>query len=194
MFLAFLCVLVPTLFRVWHAFRTDSSPLFIDHALVKLPTQRLGPQSSLQQIAHAYHSRHFLGTCVGGNYPTSASVVSDRAKVRKGGTMLAYIFSSQGWGSFVGSLVTIIVLLCYAIVWRTIARLSLVPNVGTFYQRLTLSRFTSYMKVQDTEASQVAVVGDEIAKSKATRHDKALNAKTNVAGVGHDIKVARTST
>jgi len=29
------------------------------------------------------------------------------------GTMLSYIFSNQGWGSFVGSLVTIIVLLCY---------------------------------------------------------------------------------
>lgn len=27
--------------------------------------------------------------------------------------MLAYIFSNQGWGSLVGSLVTIIVLLCY---------------------------------------------------------------------------------
>jgi hypothetical protein len=36
-------------------------------------------------------------------------------------------------------------------------------------------------------------VGDEIAKSKATQHDKALNAKTNVAGVGPDIKVARMS-
>ncbi|KAF8172897.1 hypothetical protein BJ912DRAFT_859713, partial [Pholiota molesta] len=49
------------------------------------------------------------------DYPTSASIISDRANVRKRGTTLAYIFSSQGWGTFVGSLVTIIVLLCYAI-------------------------------------------------------------------------------
>ena len=27
--------------------------------------------------------------------------------------MLTYIFANQGWGSFVGSLATIIVLLCY---------------------------------------------------------------------------------
>jgi PHS family inorganic phosphate transporter-like MFS transporter len=43
----------------------------------------------------------------------SASVSSDRASLRKRGTMLAYIFANQGWGSFVGSLATLIVLLCY---------------------------------------------------------------------------------
>lgn len=43
----------------------------------------------------------------------SAAVSSDRASLRKRGTMLAYVFSSQGWGSLVGSLVVIIVLACY---------------------------------------------------------------------------------
>jgi PHS family inorganic phosphate transporter-like MFS transporter len=43
----------------------------------------------------------------------SASITSDRSNIRKRGTMLPYIFSNQGWGSFVGSLATIIVLLCY---------------------------------------------------------------------------------
>ena len=43
----------------------------------------------------------------------SASITSDRSNIRKRGTMLSYIFSNQGWGSFVGSLATIIVLLCY---------------------------------------------------------------------------------
>jgi PHS family inorganic phosphate transporter-like MFS transporter len=40
----------------------------------------------------------------------SASVISDRANL---GTLLAYTFSNQGWGSFMGSLVTIIVLAAY---------------------------------------------------------------------------------
>lgn len=43
----------------------------------------------------------------------SATITSDRANLKKRGTMLAYIFSNQGWGSFVGSLVVIIVLACY---------------------------------------------------------------------------------
>jgi PHS family inorganic phosphate transporter-like MFS transporter len=40
-------------------------------------------------------------------------VTSDRSKIRKRGTMLAYIFANQGWGSFMGSLMTIIVLAIY---------------------------------------------------------------------------------
>ena len=105
----------------------------------------------------------------------SASVTSDRSKIRKRGTMLAYIFSNQGWGSFVGSLVTIIVLLAYKhvmndkgetskvdgggsfpdmrvtvliffrIVWRIVVGLSLVPAFGTLYQRLTLPESTRYI-------------------------------------------------
>ena len=43
----------------------------------------------------------------------SASVTSDRANLRKRGTMLGYIFANQGWGSLVGSLATIVVLACY---------------------------------------------------------------------------------
>ena len=43
----------------------------------------------------------------------SASVTSDRANVRRRGTMLAYIFANQGWGSFVGALVFIITLAAY---------------------------------------------------------------------------------
>lgn len=43
----------------------------------------------------------------------SATVSTDRAHLRRRGTLLAYIFANQGWGSLVGSLVTIIVLLCY---------------------------------------------------------------------------------
>jgi PHS family inorganic phosphate transporter-like MFS transporter len=57
--------------------------------------------------------RIVLGIGVGGDYPMSASVIGDRASLRKRGTMLALIFSNQGWGSFVGSLVTMAVLACY---------------------------------------------------------------------------------
>ena len=43
----------------------------------------------------------------------SASIMTDRAHLRRRGTLLAYIFANQGWGSFVGALATMIVLLCY---------------------------------------------------------------------------------
>ena len=57
--------------------------------------------------------RIILGIGIGGDYPMSASVASERANLRRRGTLLAYIFANQGWGSLVGSLMVIVVLACY---------------------------------------------------------------------------------
>lgn len=70
----------------------------------------LSPNSALVYLAVW---RILLGVGVGGDYPMSASITSDRANLRKRGTLLAYIFANQGWGSFAGSLATIAVLACY---------------------------------------------------------------------------------
>lgn len=74
------------------------------------PTGDLSPAGSLIWLSIF---RIVLGIGVGGDYPMSASITSDRARLKKRGTMLAYIFANQGWGSFVGALATMIVLLCY---------------------------------------------------------------------------------
>ena len=74
------------------------------------PTGDLSPAGALIWLSIF---RIVLGIGVGGDYPMSASITSDRARLRKRGTMLAYIFANQGWGSFVGALATMIVLLCY---------------------------------------------------------------------------------
>lgn len=74
------------------------------------PTGVLSPNGSLIWLGVF---RIILGIGVGGDYPMSASITSDRSNLRKRGTMLAYIFANQGWGSLVGSLATIIVLAIY---------------------------------------------------------------------------------
>lgn len=74
------------------------------------PTGLLSPDHCLIYLGMF---RILLGIGVGGDYPMSASVTSDRSNLRKRGTMLAYIFSNQGWGSLVGGLVTVIVLAAY---------------------------------------------------------------------------------
>ena len=58
----------------------------------------------------------------------SASVTSDRASIRKRGTLLMYIFANQGWGSLVGSLVVIIVLACYKHVMNDLGETSKVDG------------------------------------------------------------------
>ncbi|PPR02809.1 hypothetical protein CVT26_009595 [Gymnopilus dilepis] len=145
---------------------------------ITTPTGSLSPNSCLIYLGIF---RILLGVGVGGDYPMSASVTSDRSKIRKRGTMLAYIFSNQGWGSFVGSLVTIIVLLAYKHVmndkgetskvdgvWRIVVGLSLVPAFGTLYQRLTLPESTRYIssrKLRQTDDDS----SDEIDLEKKKR-------------------------
>ncbi|KZT12307.1 MFS general substrate transporter [Laetiporus sulphureus 93-53] len=112
------------------------------------PTGDLSPSGSLLWLTIF---RIVLGVGIGGDYPMSASVATDRSNLRRRGTMLAYIFANQGWGSLIGSVMVLIVLACYHHVmedkgetskvdgvWRILVGLSLVPAVGTLYQRLTL--------------------------------------------------------
>ncbi|KAF5311211.1 hypothetical protein D9611_013008 [Ephemerocybe angulata] len=140
---------------------TPTGQLTPDHALIYLGIWRI-----------------ILGIGVGGDYPMSASVTSDRANIRKRGTMLTYIFSMQGWGSFMGSLMTIIVLAIYRHtietdghiskvdgVWRIVVGLSLIPAFGTLYQRLTLGESKRY------EASKKLVDHEHAVGASATSSD-----------------------
>ncbi|KAH7886473.1 major facilitator superfamily domain-containing protein [Phlebopus sp. FC_14] len=152
---------------------------------ISCPTNDLSPNGSLIYLSIF---RILLGVGVGGDYPMSASVTSDRAVLRKRGTLLAYIFANQGWGSLVGSLATIIVLACYKHVmndegetskvdgvWRIVVGLSLIPAFGTLYQRLTLpesKRFEDSQRpetqdLEDTKASK-DVVEKEVFQGSTT--------------------------
>lgn len=161
------------------------------------PTGTLSPNSCLIYLGMF---RILLGVGVGGDYPMSASVTSDRSNLYKRGTMLAYIFANQGWGSFVGSLVTIIVLLCYKSamegrgetskvdgVWRVIVGLSLIPAFGTLYQRLTLpesTRYISAQKIKDGDhANEAADDIDELKKEKEPENAKTQNSADDAGEV-----------
>ncbi|KIK70069.1 hypothetical protein GYMLUDRAFT_539803 [Collybiopsis luxurians FD-317 M1] len=136
------------------------------------PTGSLSPNSSLVYLGVF---RIVLGIGVGGDYPMSASVTSDRSNLYKRGTMLAYIFANQGWGSFVGSLATVIVLACYKHVindegkvsktdgvWRIVVGLSLIPAFATLYQRLTMPESKRYTEAKRMAQNQEADLDKEI--------------------------------
>ncbi|KAF8837549.1 MFS general substrate transporter [Paxillus ammoniavirescens] len=132
---------------------------------ISCPTNLLSPDGSLIYLSIF---RILLGVGVGGDYPMSASITSDRAVIRKRGTLLAYIFANQGWGSLVGSLATIIVLACYKHVmndegktskvdgvWRIVVGLSLIPAFGTLYQRLTLPESVRFEESRKLTAGEL---------------------------------------
>ncbi|BFZ61366.1 hypothetical protein YB2330_002431 [Saitoella coloradoensis] len=115
--------------------------------------------------------RVIMGIGIGGDYPMSAAVTSERANLKRRGQMLAWIFSFQGWGNLAGSIVTIIVLACFEpalqdrgeynqldAVWRIQFGVALVPSFLTIYQRLTMpesKKFTENQCLSSSETSSI---------------------------------------
>ncbi|KAJ3799276.1 phosphate transporter [Lentinula aff. detonsa] len=144
------------------------------------PTGSLSPNNSLIYLGIF---RIILGIGVGGDYPMSASVTSDRSNLYKRGTMLAYIFANQGWGSFIGSLNTVIVLACYKHVmndegetskadgvWRIVVALSLIPAFATLYGRLTMPESKRFTEARRMAENQEADLEKEIRVLKDVGH------------------------
>ncbi|KAF8553195.1 MFS general substrate transporter [Imleria badia] len=159
---------------------------------ISCPTNDLSPNGSLIYLSLF---RILLGVGVGGDYPMSASVTSDRASVRKRGTLLMYIFANQGWGSLIGSLVVIIVLACYKHVmndlgetskvdgvWRICVGLSLIPAFGTLYQRLTLPESKRFREAQEVNVESASNLKE---KDVATSSSEVVEEDTPLVKKAH---------
>ncbi|KAJ7640982.1 major facilitator superfamily domain-containing protein [Roridomyces roridus] len=122
--------------------------------------------------------RALMGVGIGGDYPMSASVVADRANLRRRGTMVTFIFAMQGWGAFIGGLIFIILMAIYKkgvhfhhhtsqlnSVWRIYTGLILIPAIITIVQRMMMTESTRMKGVQ------------------AVREDPNLIAQGKVAGI-----------
>ncbi|CAE6485683.1 unnamed protein product [Rhizoctonia solani] len=149
--------------------------------------------------------RIVLGIGVGGDYPMSAAVTGDRASLRKRGSMLIYVFANQGWGSFVGSLVTMIVLACFKTgidahghtnqvdaVWRIIIGLSLIPAFGTLYQRFVMPESVRFNKTRSPEVGDVhrenaekkeTVVKDQVHSRSLSDHSSVSAPRPEIAEI-----------
>ena len=82
--------------------------------------------------------RFILGLGIGGDYPLSATLMSEYANRRDRGKLITMVFSMQGLGLIVGPLVAIILLLSglnHDIIWRIMLALGAVPALATFYLR-----------------------------------------------------------
>jgi PHS family inorganic phosphate transporter-like MFS transporter len=166
--------------------------------------------------------RIILGIGVGGDYPMSATVVSgkfnptltttnpltvffaDRANIHRRGTLLCFIFANQGWGSFVGSLVTLVILACFKStlkagnvhavdkIWRLVIGLSLIPAFGTLYQRLTLPESRKFQLTREAaSASGASSISEREKGEKEGVKDSEASSAEDVKGA--DATVEQTT-
>ncbi|KAM0903132.1 hypothetical protein ACQ4PT_018914 [Festuca glaucescens] len=109
--------------------------------------------------------RFLLGVGVGGDYPLSATIMSEFANKRTRGGFIAAVFSMQGFGILASSGVTMVVAAAFDrftghpapldtpeaadIAWRVILMVGAVPAGLTFYWRMAMpetARFTALVQ------------------------------------------------
>ncbi|XP_023741264.3 probable inorganic phosphate transporter 1-9 [Lactuca sativa] len=127
--------------------------------------------------------RFLLGVGIGGDYPLSATIMSEFASKRTRGTFIAGVFSMQGFGILLSSLITMIV--CYIfrgfsdnlrtvskspesettapvppesdLAWRIILVIGAIPAAMTYHWRMKMpetARFTVLVEKNTLKASK----------------------------------------
>ncbi|KAG0375887.1 MAG: major facilitator superfamily domain-containing protein [Linnemannia gamsii] len=138
--------------------------------------------------------RFILGIGIGGDYPMSATVTSEWASAGRRGQLMSIIFSMQGIGNMMASVMTLIVLACFKTaiiadvdnldyVWRVCIGIGCIPAVSTIYLRFTMPESPRYaMDVEnDVEKANAAV---------AHATDGAANVTSAADAVANQVAVA----
>jgi len=91
--------------------------------------------------------RFILGLGIGGDYPLSATLMSEYANRRDRGKMVTMVFSMQALGLIFGPLVALLLLVSginHDLVWRIMLALGAVPALATFYLRRQIDETPRY--------------------------------------------------
>jgi PHS family inorganic phosphate transporter-like MFS transporter len=83
-------------------------------------------------------SRIILGIGIGGDYPVSATIMSEYSGKESRGKMVGLVFAMQGAGLVVGPLVAAILLssgISNDYIWRILLALGAIPGLAVFYMR-----------------------------------------------------------
>ncbi|KAJ6306155.1 hypothetical protein OIU78_021476 [Salix suchowensis] len=117
--------------------------------------------------------RFFLGLGIGGDYPLSATIMSEFANKNTRGAFIAAVFSMQGLGILASSTVTMVVSKTFEaaasknlskdhtpedadIAWRLILMLGAVPAGLTYYWRMMMPETARYTALVENNALQAA--------------------------------------
>ena len=120
--------------------------------------------SATSVIASLCFFRFCLGLGVGGDYPLSATLMSEYASKHNRGAMVAAVFAMQGIGYLVASAIAIIMSAIWMRaqdtanpdhMWRIILAFGCIPTGATIYARLSLPETPRYTMFVNQNASQL---------------------------------------
>jgi PHS family inorganic phosphate transporter-like MFS transporter len=138
--------------------------------------------------------RFILGLGIGGDYPLSATLMSEYANRRDRGKLITMVFSMQGVGLILGPLVAIVLLasgLNHDLVWRIMLALGAVPALATFYLRRQIAETPRFALAMQGDVEGAARTVEMVTKKQHVLNGNA----TPVKGSQHnnDAAVAKSS-
>src|SRR5438094_9131205 len=113
--------------------------------------------------------RFILGLGIGGDYPLSATLMSEYANRRDRGKLITMVFSMQGLGLILGPLVAIVLLLSginHDLTWRIMLALGAVPALATFYLRRQIAETPRFALSMQGDLVAAARTVDIVTKSQ----------------------------
>ncbi|XP_057516294.1 probable inorganic phosphate transporter 1-9 [Amaranthus tricolor] len=129
--------------------------------------------------------RFLLGIGIGGDYPLSATIMSEFANKQTRGAFIAAVFSMQGFGIFFSAVVIMIVCAVFGratnaykdhrthvmaadLAWRIILMLGAVPASITFYWRMMMPETARYTALVEHNVVQAAKDMEKVLDVKMT--------------------------
>lgn len=140
--------------------------------------------------------RFLLGIGIGGDYPLSATIMSEFANKRTRGAFIAAVFSMQGFGILASSTVTMVVCKIFEstsnvsdknrtppeadIAWRLILMLGSIPAALTYYWRMMMPETARYLFILSYNNSLINSLYIGMKENLHTAGRKLKKKKTNI--------------
>jgi MFS family permease len=122
--------------------------------------------------------RFILGLGIGGDYPVSATIMSEFAGTKTRGMLVSLVFAMQGLGLIVGPIVAIILLaagVSHDLAWRLMLALGAIPALSVYYMRRHISETPRFKALAGK-----AEGGDENGEGPVRDHKKHLWSELSV--------------
>ena len=132
--------------------------------------------------------RIILGIGIGGDYPVSATIMSEYSGKQSRGRMVGLVFSMQGAGLIFGPLIASILLgsgLSDDYTWRILLALGAIPGLAVFYLRRQIHetpRFAMAGGASDEAEAAIATATGAAPPPRAAAESKARNPQSALGG------------
>jgi len=132
--------------------------------------------------------RIILGIGIGGDYPVSATIMSEYSGKQTRGRMVGLVFAMQGAGLIVGPLVASILLgsgISNDYTWRILLALGAIPGLAVFYLRRQIHATPRFAAAGGAHEEAAAAIGAATGSAPAPRsavESKARNPQSVLGG------------